>query len=1258
MYGNVDPADPSEARNLSLQQRCPSESDIYLEEESIYEPIQSTDPAEKQCSSTKKPPRGAAQTPRFASGRRLLLLLSGLLAGSLLMILALLTAGFARYSAISAELGEAQLENELLRNSASSPFLIYNENHNRCVEATHPAALRTAPCDTRAPAQQFQWLSRGRLLHVDLRRCLGAPARASRLLLQLYPCGAGSDLQQWECQNDSLFALKGSGLYLNYGNNKRGVAMLYHGTGPWSRWVIYGTQDDLCSWSCDDRPSKASDADPTPSDPEPSRAAVLQDLEEAGRKVPNITVSRKQKWARVSSSSAREDGASFGRKLLGGAQASPEQRARPGGQGSRLLGQPSDAGKGADQRPSKATSLFRSQSCPQRSNKDRALSSGIHYLRQEEVWTGEKCAEVGFLASSVDDAQSVLGYAELCASSSTAKCSSHGAYLQSLDRSSREWVLSSGKTPGFEDGLRFAFSSIGELKESSIVDDEGDIWYNPIPEEEDLSSLLDKSESWRRHPEVTQLRARGSRTLPNVTNLTMKDNNGVGTLGTSLLPNGATESSCVHAVRCQEVLAEALHSTNPAESNGSQKAETSGPCLQNATGTAHTDLKAPSENRGPVSKGKSPGTVRRLSMKMKKLPELRRKLSLRSARASRQEQSGGSSPPQSLHKESGNVISRYHLDTSVSSRESLWRSRAREGCSKSTVKGGYLSDGDSPELIARTEKGGTRGQGAGEPQAPDPRGGAGPKLDLSAFRPYRASEHPRCVQYLSGLVSVHLCGLQDAKPPRADSRDVFCALQVDGANRAHTALLPCRAPFLALNHTFNLELESSQLLKLVVFSWEPSTCKNRVCCHGTVSLPQVFKGSRCQQLAVKLEPRGLLYAKLTLVEQWEAPPAAAVAGSIRQEPRVFGVELRQLVEREDAAVRVPLLIQKCVSEIEKRGLKVVGLYRLCGSAAVKKELRDAFERDSSAVALSEELYPDINVVTGILKDYLRELPTPLITTTLYKVVLQAMSQRPAGRRASSQEQAGGSGEEAVSLLNCLPEIEKATLTTLLDHLSLVSSFHEYNRMTSQNIAVCFGPVLLNQNQDPSQQGTRSYAHCEEIVNAVDFKRHIEVLHYLLQVWPNPRRKILNFRAKAPLKPASCLRQKEPPQLALDLLESEVVARNRCRGLESPPTNRYAGDWSICGQDYLLVPAGGAADVDYDEVAATDSENEEENLVLDLREGFLDQRGALFVGDFALVDDSEAVDLESPFNPRLNLKDFDALILDLERELSKQINVCL
>lgn len=73
-------------------------------------------------------------------------------------------------------------------------------------------------------------------------------------------------------------------------------------------------------------------------------------------------------------------------------------------------------------------------------------------------------------------------------------------------------------------------------------------------------------------------------------------------------------------------------------------------------------------------------------------------------------------------------------------------------------------------------------------------------------------------------------------------------------------------------------------------------------------------GCQAQQLAVRLEPQGLLYAKLTLSEQQEAPDTA--------EPRVFGLPLPLLVEREQPPGQVPLIIQKCVGQIERRGLRV------------------------------------------------------------------------------------------------------------------------------------------------------------------------------------------------------------------------------------------------------------------------------------------------------------------------------------------------
>uniref|UniRef100_A0A3B4BU15 Rho GTPase-activating protein SYDE1 n=1 Tax=Pygocentrus nattereri TaxID=42514 RepID=A0A3B4BU15_PYGNA len=392
--------------------------------------------------------------------------------------------------------------------------------------------------------------------------------------------------------------------------------------------------------------------------------------------------------------------------------------------------------------------------------------------------------------------------------------------------------------------------------------------------------------------------------------------------------------------------------------------------------------------------------------------------------------------------------------------------------------------------------------------------------------------------------------------------------------------------------------------------------------------------SRSQQLCVKLEPRGLLYVKLTLLEQWEAPSPCL---SELPPPAVFGVELRRLVEKEGQQLRVPLIIQKCVAEIEKRGLKVVGLYRLCGSAAVKKELRDAFERDSAAVTLSEELYPDINVITGILKDYLRELPSALITKTLYEVVLEAMSLRPACRNDNDAQRS----QSTVSLLHCLPEPERATLSFLLDHLSLVASFSDCNLMTCQNLAVCFGPVLLTPTQESWRAGLPGFT------SAVDFKRHIEALHYLLQLWPRDLEvSPVSVTPPPPSQnPMQRRAQRVPLRVELPLPQDVVVVSRRGRGrLESPPCNRYAGDWSVCGRDFLSND-----DADYDEVAGSESDEDEEEEKKE--EDVWVSSGGLYADDFAL-------DFDAPFTCRLSLKDFDNLISDLERELAKQINICL
>ncbi|XP_048358633.1 rho GTPase-activating protein SYDE1 isoform X2 [Sphaerodactylus townsendi] len=776
-------------------------------------------------------------------------------------------------------------------------------------------------------------------------------------------------------------------------------------------------------------------------------------------------------------------------------------------------------------------------------------------------------------ARSKEATETLMGSIEICSSNASVKCSSQGAYLQSLDRSSRDWVLSSGKAPGADEP---AASSISERKASVATGSrKGEIWYNPIPEDEDLrpqyhemtrgSSAGDKELQKKRFREAEVVQEWSSQQS---------------SLSQTKPAMQAEEGSRQQDLACGKV---PVTSASPEEGT---------------TDTIMT-VQSPSSTQKKdhlLGKTKSPGPVRSLSMKLRRLPELRRRLSLRSLRPRGPEAEGSSSP-----KESRNVISRYHLDSSVASRQHT--SRGAAVSKEDSLRGG----GGSPELLADDADLGLEG---------------------GSFQPYRSAELPGCLQHLSGVVSIHLLGVRDFKPPRAEAKEVFCVLQVDSVNKARTALLPCRTAFLSLNHSFQLELEHAQLLKIVI-SCDPSVQRDRVCCHGTILLPHVFQGGRSRQLAVQLQPRGLLYIKLILLDQRE------LASGI-QEPQVFGVKLSQLVKRERAAaIKVPLLVQKCVNQIEKRGLKVVGLYRLCGSAVVKKELRDAFEKDSTAVVLSEELYPDINAITGILKDYLRELPMPLITSHLYQVVLEAMSKRAAGQEA----------EETVDLLDCLPEAEKATLRLLLDHLSLVAAFYAFNRMNAQNLAVCFGPVLLSQG--PGRAGDPAFGSQHLTASStVDFKHHIEVLHYLLQSWPAQHR---NTEGDEPPLP----RERRLCHLALDLpLEQPVVVvRSHSRGLESPPSNRYAGDWSICGQQLLPGPPRGSGD--QGEVAGSGSDHEEDSEGVALRDGLTCRGQSIFLDNLALMEDAEAA-----FSRRISLKDFDALLLDLERELCKQINVCL
>ncbi|XP_061871635.1 C-type mannose receptor 2-like isoform X2 [Colius striatus] len=189
--------------------------------------------------------------PSSASGccSREKLVLAGTVAlgVSVLMNVLFLTIG-SRHVAALTEALEAEKAKEL-PNAASRSFLLYNENHRKCVEA-NGQHLTVTTCRPDATAQQFQWLDGGRLRGWASRRCVTATHGENLAIVRLEPCRDDGKLQRWECRGGGLLALAGYDLYFNYGNNKEHTVMLYTGDREWSRWVIHGSQDDVCSRSC------------------------------------------------------------------------------------------------------------------------------------------------------------------------------------------------------------------------------------------------------------------------------------------------------------------------------------------------------------------------------------------------------------------------------------------------------------------------------------------------------------------------------------------------------------------------------------------------------------------------------------------------------------------------------------------------------------------------------------------------------------------------------------------------------------------------------------------------------------------------------------------------------------------------------------------------------------------------------------------------------------------------------------------------
>lgn len=333
---------------------------------------------------------------------------------------------------------------------------------------------------------------------------------------------------------------------------------------------------------------------------------------------------------------------------------------------------------------------------------------------------------------------------------------------------------------------------------------------------------------------------------------------------------------------------------------------------------------------------------------------------------------------------------------------------------------------------------------------------------------------------VSGMVSLHIIkatNLQFAdKKLLEKKKKVFCAVEVDFERKAFTSSKKA-SKILMWDEMFEVEIQHGREVCLSCFTSNHEYDKP----VGKVSfnLSPFVRVGKQHKVLFRMNPQGAIHIEMEFIEMktlLKRAPSDRKSG-------VFGFQLNVTSRNDNASV--PLVVRKCVEEIEKRGLSAQGLYRISGNARRKKQLHAQFDEDSTAVDLSEENYPDINIIAGILKDYLRELPEPLITESLSKLLIRA-----AQDQVQDQDQAAQKRLLSKFLVQ-LPQNNRETLVYLLNHFMHVIAEKDTNKMDAHNLSVCFGPVLLCPP-----------ANLTESKDLLDLKLHIKVVEFLFYLWKN------------------------------------------------------------------------------------------------------------------------------------------------------------
>ncbi|XP_077368547.1 rho GTPase-activating protein 6-like [Festucalex cinctus] len=234
--------------------------------------------------------------------------------------------------------------------------------------------------------------------------------------------------------------------------------------------------------------------------------------------------------------------------------------------------------------------------------------------------------------------------------------------------------------------------------------------------------------------------------------------------------------------------------------------------------------------------------------------------------------------------------------------------------------------------------------------------------------------------------------------------------------------------------------------------------------------------------------------------------------------------------------QVPRVVDSCCQHIEKYGLQTVGIFRVGSSKKRVRQLREEFDRGVD-VHLDEE--HSVHDVAALLKEFLRDMPDPLLTKELYTPFINTTLLDPDEQQSVMQ-----------LLVYLLPASNSDTLHRLLEFLATVADHaHDRqdkdrqemtgNKMTSLNLATIFGPNLLHKLKSSDKEfSVQSSARAEESTAVIaTLQRMIASYQSLFMVPPDLQNEVLMSLLETDPDVVDYLLRRKASQSS-DLLQSE------------------------------------------------------------------------------------------------------------------------